>query len=34
MDGYKVPLDFYLSGDYKVRENIIYIINHGNLSIY
>lgn len=26
MDGHKVPLDFYLSGDYKVRENIIYII--------
>lgn len=26
VDGHKVPLDFYLSGDYKVRENIIYII--------
>lgn len=26
VDGYKVFLDFYLFGDYKVRENIIYII--------
>ena len=26
VDGHKVSLDFYLSGDYKVRENIIYII--------
>ena len=26
VDGHKVPLDFYLFGDYKVRENIIYII--------
>ena len=26
VDGHKVPLEFYLSGDYKVRENIIYII--------
>lgn len=22
VDGHKVPLDFYFSGDYKVRENL------------
>ena len=32
MDGHKVPLDFYLSGDYKVRGENIY--NYRNLVIY
>lgn len=29
VDGHKVPLEFYLSGDYKVRRENIY--NYGNL---